>query len=701
MQKLQVALVWHLHQPDYRDPASGRFLLPWTYLHAVKDYGEMLRIVREVPGTRLTFNLVPILLEQLANYADDSADDVWLEILRKNPEQMTQAEQAFAINSFFSVHAERHIAPHPRYRELARLRDRVGTGSDSFRDQDLRDLQVWFLLAWSGHYLRAEEKVVQDLLRQGSGFDEQDKQALLACYRQVVNRVVQAYRDAESQGLVELSLSPYAHPILPLLCDSEIARCARRDAQLPAPFHHPEDALCQLRYGRKVAGDLLGNRPRGIWPPEGAVSAAALTLLQQEGALWAASDEAILAKSLSEGLRNRTLLYRPYQFQGLPLLFRDRELSDRIGFVYARWNPAEAAADLIQRLRKIAEAVPDGLVALILDGENCWESYADNGYPFLHALYSGLRQDPSLQMVTVSEGLAGRRATALPRLAPGSWINGDFDIWIGHPEENKAWDWLRRARQDVLPDTLKDSAQGLPAEPVRHLLRAEGSDWFWWFGDHHATAQAETFDGLFRRQLQALYRSDGKTVPDHLYHPIKEREGLHKIHEPLGFISPQIDGRVSDYFEWLAAGRIDADTGGTMHAGRQPLANGYYGYDREHFYLRLDFAGWQEELAGDNNSLEIRFDGSRPLKIRLWPATGVLRVSSEKEKLGATAARAACGAIFELSVSLSALGLEKPGSLGLSCHLYRADRETSRWPDPGRVELSYRGAELPAQHWFV
>ncbi len=701
MQTLQVALVWHLHQPDYRDPLSGRFLLPWTFLHAVKDYGEMLRVAREIPETRLTFNLVPILLEQLASYAEDSADDVWLEILRRNPKQMTAAERAFAINSFFSVHAERHIAPHPRYRELARLRDRAVAGGSPFRDQDLRDLQVWFLLAWSGHYLRTEAKVVQDLLRRGGGFDEQDKQTLLACYQQEVMRIVEAYREAESEGAVELSLSPYAHPILPLLCDSEIARSARREAQLPAPFHHPEDALCQLRHGRQIAGGLLGDRPRGVWPPEGAVSAAALTLLQQEGALWAASDEAILAKSLGRGLQDRTLLYRPYQYQGLPLLFRDRELSDRIGFVYARWNPAEAATDLIQRLRKIGEAAPDGLVTLILDGENCWEGYVDNGYPFLHALYNGLHQDPTLQMVTVSEGLAGRQPTALPRLAPGSWINGDFDIWIGHPEENKAWDWLRRARQDVLPEGLGESAQGLPAEPVLHLLRAEGSDWFWWFGDQHATAQAETFDGLFRRQLQALYRSAGKTVPDHLYHPIKKLTSLQNIHEPLGFISPRINGLVSDYFEWLAAGRIDADTGGAMHSGSQPLTGIYYGYDREYFYLRLDFAGWQEELTEDENSLEIRFNGSRPLQVRLWPATGALQVRPEKGKLDARAVRAACGAIFELAVTLAALGLEKSGSLGLSCHLYRADYETSRWPDPGQVELIYRGSELFAHHWFV
>ena len=704
MQALQVALIWHMHQPDYREPASGRILLPWTYLHAVKDYSEMLRTAQEVPGARVTFNLAPTLLEQLADYQAGRAKDLWLETLRMNPEEMTDGERIFAVHSFFSVHNDRHIQPHGRYRELVRLRgdDSNQAAAKRFQIQDLRDLQVWFLLAWSGHYLRRESNTVRELLRKGASFSEGDKQALLDCYDQVVAEVLQAFRQAEQDGTVELSISPYAHPILPLLCDSEIARSARKDALLPTePFRFPGDARQQVRYGQQVASRYLGEQPRGMWPAEGAVSAAALTILQQEGALWAASDEAILANSLTDGLRDRKQLYRPYQYQGLALLFRDRELSDRIGFVYARWDPQLAAEDLLKRLRDIAKQTPGGLVTLILDGENCWESYIDNGYPFLQKLYRGLQNDKTLQMVTVGEALTDRKMTALPRLAPGSWINGDFDVWIGHNEENTAWEWLHRARREtVTEDIKKDHGQDLP-KPLLHLLRAEGSDWFWWFGDHHPTAQAETFDRLFRHQLQAIYQSAGLTVPDFLHHPIKEPLRHSRVHEPVALISPQIDGQVSDYFEWLAAGSVELQFGGAMHAVSQELTNILFGYDEGSLYLRIDFGTWQEELAAKDAALEIRISGPRDLQAHFVPSSGVLTVKSADERPISNAGRAAYRSIFELALALKPLGLAAMDNFTLSCHLYRTGRETARWPDQGTIKLCYMGTELVEQHWFA
>lgn len=704
MQALQVALVWHMHQPDYRDPASGRVLLPWTYLHAVKDYSEMLRTAQEVPGTRLTFNLVPTLLEQLADYQAGRAKDLWLEMVRMNPEEMTDGERIFAVHSFFSVHNERHIQPHGRYRELARLRggDSAPAAAKRFQIQDLRDLQVWFLLAWSGHCLRRESDTVRALLRKGASFSEGDKLALLDCYDHVVAKVLQAFRQAEQDGTVELSISPYAHPILPLLCDSEVARSARKDALLPTkPFRFPEDAQLQVRYGQQIASRHLGERTRGVWPAEGAVSAAALTILQQEGALWAASDEAVLANSLADGLRDRKQLYQPYQYQGLPLLFRDRELSDRIGFVYARWDPRLAAEDLLERMRNIAKQAPGGLLTLILDGENCWESYADNGYPFLQAFYRGLQNDGALQMVTVCEALRDRKATALSRLAPGSWINGDFDIWIGHKEENTAWEWLHRARLETITEKAEEINEPELPKPLLHLLRAEGSDWFWWFGDHHPTAQAETFDRLFRHQLQALYQSAGLSVADFLRHPIKELLRHSRVQEPVALITPQIDGRVSDYFEWLAAGSVELQSGGAMHAVSQKLTKVLFGYDEENFYLRIDFGTWQEELATEDTALEIRFSGRNDLQIHFVPASGLLTVKSADGESMADAGRAFYHSIFELALALKPLGLVAMDEFTLSCHLYRTGHETARWPDQGAIKLCYRGADIEAQHWFV
>jgi alpha-amylase/alpha-mannosidase (GH57 family) len=700
MQPLNVALVWHMHQPDYRDPVSGRTLLPWTWLHAVKDYGEMLRIAREIPGVRLTFNLAPILIEQLDEYAAGRLADDWVEAARKDPETMTEEERRFLVSAFFSVDPERHVRSRARYQQLARLR---GDQSDAavvrrFSAQDLRDLQVLFLLAWAGHCLRRDSATVRSLLDKNRFYSEADKADLLQIYDAEVAAVVDAYRDAEERGEIEISFTPYAHPILPLLCDTSVALQARRESLLPQEsFRHPEDARLQVRYGREVMERRFGRRPRGMWPAEGAVSQAALRLFREEGVLWSASDEGILAKSLPDGLRDRRLLYRPYSFAGLPLLFRDRELSDRIGFVYAHWEPRQAVEDLLDRLRHIARNNPGGVVALILDGENCWEHYPENGYSFLTAFYQGLLQDPALRMVTVSEALAEQPAVPLPQLAPGSWINGDFDVWIGGAEENTAWEWLARVRSE-LPAAPPAGDGGLPNAWLR-LLRAEGSDWFWWFGNHHNTDQADIFDRLFRHNLHALYRDVGRSVPDMFFRPIKEPRQKQRVLEPVAFFTPEIDGRVTDYFEWLAAGAVELSAGGAMHAGDRDLAAFLYGYDRDYFYLRIDFRRPLDVLAGSDGWLELRLSAGRQSLIRFQPAGNLLVMEQSDGTPVEKPGRAACGSIFELALALEALQIEKAGLIGLSLRLVVAGQESARWPLEGDLQLCYRGPELEEMLW--
>jgi alpha-amylase/alpha-mannosidase (GH57 family) len=703
MKPLNVALVWHMHQPDYRDPVSGRTLLPWTWLHAVKDYGEMLRIAREIPGVRLTFNLVPTLVEQLDEYVAGRVVDDWLEAARKDPETMTEEERRFLIADFFSVYPERHIRPHARYLQLARLRGDEGDAAvvGRFSPQDLRDLQVWFLLSWAGHCLRRDSAKVRSLLDKGRFFSEEDKTALLKIYDAVAAAVVDSYRDAERRGDIELSFTPYAHPILPLLCDTSVALQARRESLLPqSAFRHPEDARLQVRYGRELMERRFDRRPRGMWPAEGAVSQAALRLLREEGVLWSASDEGILAKSLPGGLSDRRLLYRPYSFAGLPLLFRDRELSDRIGFVYAHWETRQAVEDFLGRLRHIARNNPGGVLTLILDGENCWERYPDNGYPFLSAFYQGLLEDPALRMVTVSEALAERQAVPLPQLAPGSWINGDFDVWIGGAQENTAWEWLVRVRSDLPADPPAGDDSSLP-DAWLHLLRAEGSDWFWWFGDHHRTDQADVFDRLFRHNLQALYHDAGRPVPDQFYRPIKEPRQEQRIREPAALFTPEIDGRVTDYFEWLAAGTVELSAGGAMHEGDRELTAFCYGYDSDYFYLRIDFRRPLEILAGPDGWLELQFSAGRQSLVRFQPAGDLLIMQrpdgSPVEKPG----RAASGSIFELALALDALQLEKAGMIGLSLRLLVGGGEMARWPLEGDLQLCYRGIALEEIQWPV
>jgi alpha-amylase/alpha-mannosidase (GH57 family) len=704
MKPLRITILWHMHQPDYRDPVAGQTLLPWTYLHAVKDYGEMLKTAAECSGARMTFNMVPTLVEQLDRYCSGQANDHWLDLARRDPVGMTAAERGFLLQQFFSVHHERHVFPYPKYRQLLkRCHGQPRTQASDFSDQDLRDLQVLFLLAWSGHHL-GQTELVKDLRKKGEGFSEMDKAELFGLYDREVAGVLDLYRSLEQEGRIEISVTPYAHPILPLLCGNQVAREACPGTPLPQQsFRHPLDAELQIRHGLQLVRERLGERQRGMWPSEGAVSEAALAILQQQGAAWVASDEGILHKSLPGGLASRAQLYRPYSFQQLPILFRDRELSDRIGFVYAHWQPERAARDLLGHLRRAAQSAPDGLLPLILDGENCWERYQDNGYPFLRALYQGISETPELRMVTVSQALAEMQPTPLQRLAPGSWINSNFQIWIGHPEENRAWDLLDNARADcgiepTVAAALENPEKPLP-EALLHLLRAEGSDWFWWFGDDHVTDQADLFDRLFRRHLEALYRAAGKNPPETLNQPIKPPRHQPSVVEPSACFTPQIDGRVSDYFEWLGAGWADLKSTGAMHGSSERFSKLFFGYDTEYFYLRIDPLVEFELLQSQR--LELSLETTVAWKLVLQPE----RSAAELRKNGAAGVAARCpaaiGRVIEIALPLKRLKLAPGDRLQCSLLLFEAGHELARWPAESSLSLPFRGNLLEADSWSL
>ncbi len=700
---LKVCILWHMHQPDYRDPVSDQTLLPWTWLHGVKDYGEMLETIVETDA-RVTVNLVPSLLEQLERYANGEDRDRWLELLSRSPREMSGPERQFMVEQFYSVNEETQIFANRRYHQLYQLRG-IGPHPDAqdFNEQDLLDLQVCFLLAWTGSHLRRKSTIVAALLQQGGYFREVQKQQLLRCCHDELKRVISFHRQLEESGQIEISVTPYAHPILPLLCDLHTAQEPSPGLPLPAAdFRHPEDARLQVREGLRTAERIFGERQRGMWPAEGGVSAEAVNLLREEGALWAATDEDILARSLDGGLAMRSNLYNIYQYNDLPLLFRDRELSDRIGFLYAGWETAEAVDDLLRRLQRVARQSPGGTVAIILDGENCWERYPDNGYPFLRDFYLALQDDPLLEMSTIQGALSKSQPIPLRRLAAGSWIRSDFTTWIGHPEENRAWEMLQQTRKEIITDEV-NRALAHPEEPLselaRELLRAEGSDWFWWFGDEHATAQADIFDRLFRLHLEGLYHLKGLPVPAHLHQAIKP--GVKKVvgFEPTTRFTPQIDGRVGNYFEWLAAGRIDLAVGGAMHASGESLEELYYGYDQEQLYFRFDQPRLLKHLCGKGGCFEIRLIVKDLFLLRYDFADGKLEILSDgkvvKTGLGA------CGQILELAVPLNALKLQEGDIVNLSCHALQNRRENGRWPTEGNASFCFHGSVLDEDNWII
>jgi len=615
---LHVAFVWHMHQPYYRSARAGVFAMPWARLHALKDYLDMVETLAAYPKLHQTFNLVPSLVEQLETYASGDFVDLYWEHTLKPAAELEPQERAFIVERMCERPEHPRARSHPRYRELAEKRQiHAASGwmacAQAFSEAELRDLQVWFNLAWFDPTELAREPLA-NLVARGRDFREEDKQVLAQVQVDLIGRTLPAYAAAASRGQIELTTSPYFHPILPLLVNSDSARIAAADVTLPSRrFAHPEDAVEQLHLALELHERVFGQRPRGIWCSEQAVGEDVVSLLIQAGAQWTISDETILARSFSGTGGPSSLpplgLYTPYRLEReegrLDIVFRDHTLSDLIGFAYHSWNSREAAEDLLRRLREIHKASQEmgptlpgftPLVTIALDGENAWEYYPRDGRDFLSYLYEGLSADPALRCVTVSEHLS--EASQLPTLGwlhTGSWIGGDLRTWIGDRAHNLAWDLLhdardlaaahRRGRQagDTqasetahLSETTEPSETGHPPQAPEpwdvppaeeawlHILIAEGSDWFWWFSNHHHTDLDYVWDLEFRQHLQEVYRALGEPVPPRLLLPLLEPAVRLAPSLPTASVRPRIDGLILEPGEWEGAGLLALDGPSTM-----------------------------------------------------------------------------------------------------------------------------------------
>jgi alpha-amylase/alpha-mannosidase (GH57 family) len=574
----RVAILWHMHQPFYEDLVTHEHILPWVRLHALKDYFGMVALLREFPAVRVTFNLVPSLLVQLEAFAADRARDRYLELGLKPAEQLTDTETAFVLANFFHAQRQRMIEFYPRYAELLERRG----ASARFTTGDLRDLQVWQKLAWMDQFYLEGDDRIQGLVAKGREFIEEDKALLRTVELELLNRVIPEYRDAAARGQIEIATSPFYHPILPLLCDTDIYLRTHPGSALPRQrFQHPEDAELQLTRAVACHERLFGRRPHGLWPSEGSVSDAMVPLVAKAGFSWMATDEQILAQTLGTSFtrddyghsEHPQRLYRPYAVKAgnaqVACVFRDHVLSDRIGFVYAGWDAETAADDFVARLveagrRFTAAGGGEALLPVILDGENAWEHFPGGGRPFLRALYRRLSAHPELRTVTMSDGCTGPLAS-LDGIFPGSWIDANFYIWIGHRDDQRAWGQLADARRaldtagEVDPHTLDQARE--------EVLIAEGSDWFWWYGDDHSSDHDAEFDDLFRRHLRNVYRLLHKPVPEELFDSnISTAAVAPEETPPAAWLSPTLDGEETSYFEWLGAGTLEgSNLQGAMH----------------------------------------------------------------------------------------------------------------------------------------
>jgi alpha-amylase/alpha-mannosidase (GH57 family) len=705
MPHIYLCFVWHMHQPFYKDLLSGEYRLPWTRLHALKDYYGMPRLLEEFPEIKQTFNLVPSLMAQVKEYASGQAVDPFLKCALAPAESLTEAQQDFILRYFFQANVSRVIHRYPRYGELYeawRAADRNPARARRFFDpQAFRDLQVLSQVAWFDEEFLAKDAAVRALVEKGRNYTPEEQ--ALAGHKQleILNAVLPVHRELADRGQIEISTTPFYHPILPLLCDSNVAEVAHPYVPLPTRFRYPEDAQRQLETARQYVQQEFGRYPVGLWPSEGSVSDEALAIAADAGFRWAATDNGVLARTLNRTADVETT-YRPYLWrQGnrqIHLIFRDHFLSDLIGFVYARMGAREAAVHFLERIRNncrpLIQGGRDTLVPIILDGENPWEYYEQNGRPFLRELYRLITEDPQMQAVTVREALAKVEAQPLQGIFPGSWINANFDIWIGAEEDNKAWEYLLRARQTY--ERMMKGPEGavLTAEAKQlayeELLIAEGSDWCWWYGPEHASDNRPEFDRLFRDHLANVYRALGLTPPEELSRPILtlSTSAFHAL--PSGPVRPRIDGEVSSYFEWLGSGIYKVDErSGAMHGQRFLLHELHYGSDGANFYLRLDF----ESGAGrDLTNVEARIgiqpsaQGSavRLIRVRFQEGAAVVAESN----LIAGEAEVALGKILELRVPLDGVGVKFGQSLRFQLSLWQGGLPLDALPQQGWLEFS-------------
>jgi alpha-amylase/alpha-mannosidase (GH57 family) len=624
MNRIHLAVLWHMHQPQYRDPETGTYVLPWTRLHATKDYWGMVKLFEEFPKFHATFNMVPSLCMQLEEYASGNFKEPWFTLAFQPADKLTKEGKQEILERAFQVNHERLMSRWPRFVELFEW-SRVAGGAQAlvtFTARDWRDLQVLSQLAWMDEEWFSKDSVISRLANRGKDFTEKDKADLKTKQLELVRMVLPAYREAAARGQIEISTTPFYHPILPLLCDSDIARVANPGTPLPRrAFRHPEDAREQLRRAKEYHERIFGVKPSGLWPSEGSVSDQALTIAAEEGFRWFGTDEGVLGRTLNVGFfrdsngvaANADRLYQPWRLQlantGITGLFRDHHLSDLVGFVYGRMDSSAAAADLHGRLRHLGESVKTGkplTICLFLDGENAWEYYPGNGRQFLREFYRRISDDQDFHALTASETIAA--APDIPTTSgifPASWINANFDVWIGNSEDVAAWELLWDACEAYgrALDAQKKGLENAPNEDglkkaQESLLAGEGSDWCWWYGPEHSTANDAEFDALYRKHLTGIYLALGQVAPEELAKPIKKKpERAYQLPPSTG-LKIKVDGYDSSYFEWLGAGVYSPlQRGGSMHGRVFYLKELRYGFEEERFVVRVEcFADSLAEL---------------------------------------------------------------------------------------------------------
>ncbi len=724
--KLKILFLWHMHQPSYRT-GTEPFLLPWTRLHATKDYAGLANIYSELPDARVTFNFTPVLWEQLMEYGQGAVDREML--LSLKPTREIQGEERdYLIRKCFTGNPISLIKPYRRYNALF---EKFGSGSSresvelqDISDAELRDLITWRVLAWMDPGERNRDAELSRLIVKGEMFTEEEKVLVFQKSLAIIRGIPGQYRDLLENGTIEMVTTPFYHPILPLLLDSRSAAEALPGIELPGNFRFREDAEWHVRAAIELHENLFGEKPRGMWPAEGSVSREAAALFAGESVQWIATDEDILAESLnitfsrdSKGRINRPdILYRPW-FLNTPngrlnIFFRDHLLSDLLGFEYQHRDSDQSVMDFLSRLRNIREQTEsaefDPHVAVILDGENAWEHYPDGGFPFLRKLFKTLTESDEFEMMTFSDYLseASENSTELTHLRAGSWINGNFGIWIGNPEENKAWNAIDEAARTINSSPSKDN---ISDETRKFLRKAQASDAFWWYGDDHFTEEKPEFDRIFRNHLIQVYRSLGRRIPSYLQGTLlTEHPRKFKLKHPKIMISPVIDGKIGKYYDWFGAGTVEIRNGyAAMHGSSgQVIKSLTYGFDLDKLYLKLEPDEEFYNRLSEGIDMILRFNKPEEcgdLIIKMDRVNGQVSKMGDvlPDSVGSSVMESAVSDVLEISVTFTGIGVEVEQEVDLYLEIQIGGITAVRIPDQYGLSFTRPTADYNNQMWEV
>jgi alpha-amylase/alpha-mannosidase (GH57 family) len=708
-----------MHQPYYVDPVRQTALLPWVRLHACKGYWDMIWLVEQFPEFQCTFNLTPVLLEQIEQLAQGAVRDQWLEMARTPAESLTGDQRRWLLEHHFRAHWANMVRPFPRYWSLLHKRGqkpdaaRIQQVTLDFSTQDFRDLQVWFNLAWFGFAALREYPELAELREKGRDYTESDKQTVLDCQQRILQTVIARYRDAQERGQIEISTTPFYHPILPLVYDTDFGHRCLPGFIPPRRFSYPEDVRAQLELARAQYRRLFGRDPVGLWPSEGSVCPELVPILAEQGWQWLATDEEILWHSVGQqkddGRRQLWEAYRvEHDQQEMGIVFRDRSISDFVGFSAARNTPAAAAEHVLGQLNDIAAATSSvsarSLCTVVLDGENAWEHFADGGEGFLRGLYGGLlKTGQRIRSTTVARHFAAfPPQKSIRQLHTGSWINANFQIWIGQLEDRRAWDALGYVRNAVAEKVRQKAlTEDQQRQAMQELYAAEGSDWFWWYGDDFVTDDDLVFDELFRTHLRNACLQAGLPPPPVLQVPICRSETVGKAKPPTGLLAPTIDGRITSYYEWVGAGHYQAhQAGSTMFRGDQIVDGIWFGFGAEQFYLRIDFAkqqSWTEGLR-----MVCRWEKPHPLTIVFQRSRQEIEITVEQ---GSEAHVAGIVAVYEqvleVAIPTAVLGWTRGEQVLFRLSLEEGQVQREEHPPEGFIETFVPEDESALGNWSV